>query len=79
MTKCELLGLADLRTDDPATRAKIAAYLNKLIGYGVSGFRVDAAKHIGHADLIAIQKLLHRTWDGTRPYFALEVVPGLAG
>lgn len=79
LTKCELLGLADLRTDDPATRAKIAGYLNKLISFGVSGFRVDAAKHIGETDLIAIQKLLHRTWDGTRPYVALEVFPGSPG
>jgi alpha-amylase len=79
LTKCELLGLADLRTDDPATRAKIAKYLNKLIGYGVSGFRVDAAKHIGEDDLIAIQRLLRRTADGTRPTFALEVFPGSPG
>ena len=34
---CELVGLADLRTDTPEVRAKLAAYLNKLIGYGVSG------------------------------------------
>jgi alpha-amylase len=79
LTKCELLGLADLRTDDPATRAKIAGYLNKLIGYGVSGFRVDAAKHIGEDDLAAIKKLLHRTVDGTAPYLALEVFPGSPG
>lgn len=79
LTKCELLGLADLRTDDPATRKKIAAYLNKLISYGVSGFRVDAAKHIGEDDLIAIEKLLHKTWEGTRPYLALEVFPGSPG
>jgi alpha-amylase len=79
LTKCELLGLADLRTDDPATRAKIAGYLNKLIGYGVSGFRVDAAKHIGEDDLIALQQLLHRTADGTRPSMALEVFPGSPG
>src|SRR6478609_3613680 len=76
LTKCELLGLEDLRTDEPSVRAKIAGYLNKLIGYGVSGFRVDAAKHIGEDDLIAIQKLLRRTADGPRPFFALEVFPG---
>ena len=79
LTKCELLGLEDLRTDEPSVRMKIAGYLNKLIGYGVSGFRVDAAKHIGEDDLIAIQKLLHRTADGTRPFFALEVFPGSPG
>jgi alpha-amylase len=77
--KCELVGLSDLRTETPAVRAKIAGYLNKLIGYGVSGFRVDAAKHIGQPDLAAIQSLLHRTADGKRPYFALEVFGGGPG
>jgi alpha-amylase len=76
---CELLGLADLRTDSPAVRKKLAAYLNTLIGYGVSGFRVDAAKHIGEDDLRAIRSMLHRTVDGDRPYFALEVIPGGPG
>jgi alpha-amylase len=76
---CELLGLADLRTDSPKVRATIAGYLNKLIGYGVSGFRVDAAKHIGQADLAAIESLLHNTADGGRPYIALEDFPGGPG
>jgi alpha-amylase len=47
VTKCELVGLSDLRTESEYVRSTLAAYLNKLIGYGVSGFRVDAAKHIG--------------------------------
>jgi alpha-amylase len=79
VTRCELLGLADLRTESDHVRATIAAYLNKLIGYGVSGFRVDAAKHIGQADLAAIEARLNRTADGTRPYIALEVFPGGPG
>jgi len=57
----------------------VAAYLNKLIGYGVSGFRVDAAKHIGQTDLDAIESRLHRTVDGTAPYLALEVGTGSPG
>jgi alpha-amylase len=77
--KCELLGLADLRTDTTVVRDKLAAYLNKLIGYGVSGFRVDAAKHIGQEDLAAIYALLDRTADGTKPYWALEVFGGGPG
>jgi alpha-amylase len=76
---CELLGLADLRTDTDYVRNTLAAYLNKLIGYGVSGFRVDAAKHIGQTDLAAIAARLHRTADGTRPYLALEVFGGSPG
>lgn len=76
---CELVGLADLRTDTNAVRGRVAAYLNKLIGYGVSGFRVDAAKHVGQTDLDAIYARLHRTKDGTRPYWALEVFGGGPG
>ncbi len=76
---CELVGLADLRTDTDVVRDTLAAYLNKLIGYGVSGFRVDAAKHIGQTDLDAIYSRLHRTQDGTRPAWALEVFGGGPG
>jgi len=77
--KCELLGLADLRTETPYVQRQLADYLNKLIGYGVSGFRVDAAKHVGQEDLAAIEARLHSTVDGTRPYIALEVFPGGPG
>jgi alpha-amylase len=76
---CELVGLADLRTETTKVRNTLAAYLNKLIGYGVSGFRVDAAKHIGQTDLAAIESRLHRTVDGTQPFLALEVTTGSPG
>jgi alpha-amylase len=79
VTKCELVSLSDLRTETSYVRNRVAAYLNKLLSYGVSGFRVDAAKHIPQADLAAIEKLLHRTADGTRPYVYLEVPPGGPG
>jgi alpha-amylase len=77
--KCELVGLADLDTSSPDVQDHLAAYLNKLIGYGVSGFRVDAAKHIGQADLDAIYSRLHRTKDHVKPYWALEVFGGGPG
>jgi len=77
--KCELVGLSDLRTETTKVRNTLVAYLNKLIGYGVSGFRVDAAKHLGQADLAAIESRLHRTVDGTRPFVALEVGTGSPG
>ena len=76
---CELVGLADLDTGSTYVRNRLAAYLNKLIGYGVSGFRVDAAKHVGQTDLDAIYARLHRTKDGTRPVWALEVFGGGPG
>ena len=79
VTQCELLGLADLDTGDLATRDLIAGYLNRLLAIGVSGFRVDAGKHLGEQDAIAIQKLLRNTVDGARPQFALEVFPGGPG
>ncbi len=79
VTKCELVSLADLRTESNKVRDTLAAYLNKLLSYGVSGFRVDAAKHIGQVDLAAIESRLRNTIDGTRPYFALEVQLGGPG
>jgi alpha-amylase len=77
--KCELLGLADLDTSSPTVQSQLTGYLNKLIGYGVSGFRVDAAKHVGQHDLDAIYARLHRTKDGLKPYWALEVFGGGPG
>jgi alpha-amylase len=77
--KCELVGLSDLRTETTYVRNELAGYLNKLLSYGVSGFRIDAAKHIGQTDLTAIFSRLNRTVDGTRPYIALEVAPGSPG
>ncbi len=79
VTKCELVSLSDLRTESEHVRATLAQYLNKLLSYGVSGFRVDAAKHIGQADLAAIESRLNPTVDGRRPYIALEVPPGGPG
>ena len=38
--------LADLKTEDPHVRQVAQAYLHKLVGFGVDGFRFDAAKHI---------------------------------
>ena len=71
VTNCELVGLSDLRTESGKVRSKLVAYLNKLLRYGVSGFRVDAAKHIPRSDLQAIFSRLHDTAGGTRPYIAL--------
>jgi alpha-amylase len=77
--KCNLVGLEDLRTETDKVQDTLADYLNKLIGYGVSGFRVDAAKHIGQDDLDAIHSRLHKTKDGVKPYWALEVFGGGPG
>jgi len=76
---CMLDGLRDLRLELPYVREKIATYLNKLIGWGVAGFRMDTAKHMWPADESAIWSMLddlNTQWfpAGTRPYFFLEII-----
>ncbi|GAB3247921.1 alpha-amylase family protein [Kineosporia babensis] len=73
---CQLGKLEDLKTESTYVRGAITKYLNKLTSYGVSGFRVDAAKHIPLADMKAIIDGLDKTADGTAPYVALEVFGG---
>lgn len=51
---CSLLGLADLKTEDERVQSVILDYLKSLLSLGVSGFRIDAAKHIPAEDLEAI-------------------------
>lgn len=76
---CNLVGLQDLATQTRQVRGTLADYLNTLLSYGVSGFRVDAAKHVGQKDLNAIYDRLDATKDGVRPYWALEVFGGGPG
>jgi alpha-amylase len=69
--ECQLSGLADLNTETDYVRSKIAGYLNDLIGIGVDGFRVDAAKHIAQADVAAIRSKLV-----SQPLIYQEIFPG---
>lgn len=74
---CELVSLSDLKTQSAYVRDKITGYLNDLIGLGVDGFRIDAAKHIAQSDFAAIKGALRATTaEGRAPYIAQEVVPG---
>lgn len=66
---CELLNLADLDQSQADVRADIVAYLNDLVGLGVAGFRLDAAKHMYPTDIAAILEAL----DGD-PYIFQEVI-----
>jgi alpha-amylase len=80
---CELVGLADLKTEDDSVRTKIANYLIELHSLGVAGFRIDAAKHMHPRDIDAIVAKVNDaavTAGRTRPYFFLEVInnPGEA-
>ncbi|MEH0633191.1 alpha-amylase family protein [Streptomyces bottropensis] len=58
---CELVTLADLDTGEDYVRSAVAGYMNSLLGYGVDGFRIDAAKHIPAADLANIRSRLNNT------------------
>ncbi|MFG2029453.1 alpha-amylase family protein [Streptomyces sp. NPDC048825] len=69
---CELVGLADLDTNESYVRGAIAGYMNDLLSLGVDGFRIDAAKHMDAADLANIKSRL------TNPsvYWKQEVIHG---
>lgn len=45
---CRLVGLPDLNQSQENVRNKIVEFLNKLIDFGVAGFRVDACKVSDH-------------------------------
>ncbi|NJN18612.1 MAG: ATPase [Oscillochloris sp.] len=66
---CELVNLADLNTGSTYVRDRIAAYMNDLIGLGVAGFRIDAAKHMDTNDVAAIVARLNGD-----PYIFQEVI-----
>nr|AGJ52072.1 alpha-amylase KME1 [Reticulitermes speratus] len=77
---CELEGLHDLNQGLDYVRQRIIKFLNILIGAGIAGFRVHAAKHMLPDDLKDIYKQLHNLslehgFDpGTRPFFYQEVI-----
>jgi len=60
---CDLVGLNDLKTESEYVRQTIANHMNDLIGLGVAGFRIDAAKHMPAGDIAAIKaKLSQNTY-----------------
>lgn len=71
---CELVGLADLKTGSAKVRETEIAYLNRLVDMGVSGFRLDGAKHMPPEDIAAIVGALHKTPSGATPYIYQEVI-----
>lgn len=68
---CELVNLADLKTESTSVQKKIAGYMNSLLQMGVAGFRIDAAKHIPASDIKAIVNRLSGS-----PYIFQELVLG---
>jgi alpha-amylase len=53
-----LTGLTDLNTGKDYVRQRIADYITGLLSMGVSGIRIDAAKHVHPTDLAQIFKKL---------------------
>ncbi len=49
-----LYGMPDLNTGSAYVQDQIATYMKTLLGWGVAGFRIDAAKHMAPADVKAI-------------------------
>ncbi len=66
---CELVNLADLNTSSTYVQDQIVNYMNDLIGMGVAGFRIDAAKHMDTNDINAIVSRLNGN-----PYIFQEVI-----
>ena len=66
---CELVNLADLATEKPEVRDRLAAFLRDLNDLGVAGYRVDAARHMAPDDLAAILEQA-----GGTPFVYQEVI-----
>jgi len=76
VTTCELVGLADLNTASASVQKRIVDYLEDLVGLGIDGFRIDAAKHIPAQELGAILQQLRDRVDPD-PFIYQEVIdPG---
>ncbi|KAJ8942593.1 hypothetical protein NQ318_006223 [Aromia moschata] len=73
---CELEGLKDLDQSKEDVRGKIVDFLNHCVSLGVSGFRVDAAKHMWPDDLKEIYSSVNDLPSGGRPFFYQEVSMG---
>jgi len=76
---CRLMSLIDLNQKVPNVQNRIVEFFNRLIGYGIAGFRLDAGKHMWPADLANIfSRLDNLRTDvfgaGKRPSMFLEVI-----
>lgn len=77
---CELSGLTDLDQGKDYVQEHISDFMNRLISWGVAGFRVDAAKHMWPVDMEGIFDRLdnlsteHGFAAGTKPFIFQEVI-----
>lgn len=71
---CALSGLNDLNGGSTYVQGKILDYINDLVSRGVTGFRIDAAKHMYPNDIVnTISRVNNNLWGG-KPTFYLEVI-----
>jgi alpha-amylase len=68
---CDLVGLPDLCTSCSSVQDKVSGYINHMSQLGISGFRVDAAKHMDAGEL---GQLLSKTDSGLFRFH--EVISG---
>ena len=71
--------LADLKTESEYVRTRIADYLTDLYSIGVTGFRLDAAKHIKPTDIANILAKFKTNIGGKLPddwFCWLEILSG---
>lgn len=76
---CRLNNLRDLKHEKDYVQEKIAEYMNKLISFGVAGFRVDASKHMEVnriGQILGRLNNLNTEWfpAGTKPFVFQEVI-----
>ncbi|KAG6914997.1 hypothetical protein DXG01_014011 [Tephrocybe rancida] len=62
-----LVGLADLNTEKDNVQERIATYFATLLSVGFSGFRIDAAKHMGPNNIALILAKLKNKMGGALP------------
>ena len=71
---CELLGLADLRTEDEQVQDRLATYMADLYDLGARGYRIDAAKHVADGELAAILERLRAKLPAGAEFFVVQEV-----
>ena len=62
-----LVNLCDLNSESGYVRQRVADYFTELISLGISGLRLDAAKHIAPDNLAAIFARLKANMGGALP------------
>ncbi|MFP5392208.1 MAG: carbohydrate-binding module family 20 domain-containing protein, partial [Gammaproteobacteria bacterium] len=76
VTQCRMPGLPDLNTGSAYVQGQIKNYMNKLVGMGIDGMRIDAAKHIAANELSAIVAgVTKATKMGETLWITQEIIP----